>query len=306
MNKIALLFIIVLSSNKIYLQINYPFPDSNASWINMKSSGNPPFGGMQPDWYDSWIISSLDTIINSNSYKIMHHYNDPNWKRGGIRSAQGIVYYIPFPYPTEYLLYDFNINAGDTINNVYMEWEDPYNTFPSPITSLYQLVVDYTDSILINGNYRKQIYFEGINFCGSWIEGIGNTQGLLSTTECNISNYMLELYCMSYNDTILYPYSSVGTCESFFGINDKMISTFKSIISPNPSNNLIKIQYNNPNRLQFALIIYDNLGRKVYGSDFIIDEEIEINLRDFKNGIYHYTLFCPTQNLRSTGKFIKN
>ena len=81
---------------------------------------------------------------------------------------------------------------------------------------------------------------------------------------------------------------------------------FYSNCFPNPSSNLIKIQYNNPNSSQFVLVIYDNLGRKVHESDFIIDEEIEIDVRDFKNGIYHYTLFCSIQNLRSTGKFIKN
>ena len=37
-----------------------------------------------------------------------------------------------------------------------------------------------------------------------------------------------------------------------------------------------------------------------------MNDKIEIDLRDFKNGIYHCTLLCPTQNLRSTGKFIKN
>jgi hypothetical protein len=305
MNKITLLLIIILSYNKIYLQIDYPFPDSNAIWINMEHTG-----GSQPSTIETWSIGGSDTIINSNTYKIIHYGNDPNWKRGGIRSSQGLVYYIPFPYSTEYLLYDFNLNVGDTINNVYVEdpGHDPYATFPAPITNLYQLVVDYTDSILINGNYRKQIHLASGSMLssGSWIEGIGNTQGLFWSTDDNISNFSLELYCMSYNDTILYPNSSFGTCESFFGINDEKNSTFNSLVSPNPSSNLIKIQYNNPNRSQFALDIYDNLGRKVNRSNFIIDEEIEIDVRDFKNGIYHYTLFCATQNLRSTGKFIKN
>ena len=75
---------------------------------------------------------------------------------------------------------------------------------------------------------------------------------------------------------------------------------------PNPASNLLTIEFNNPNSLPFDLAIYDNLGRKVHRSNFIIDEEIEIDVRDFKYGMYHYTLFCPTQNLRSTGKFIKN
>ena len=307
MNKIALLLIIISSYNKIYLQNNFPFPDSNAIWINMEGTG-----GSQAANIETWIMGNSDTIINSNTYKIIFYggIGVPNWKRGGIRSSQGIVYYVPFPYSSEYLLYDFNLNAGDTINNVYIESPglDPSLSFPAPITNLYQLVVDYTDSILINGNYRKQIHLASGSALssGSWVEGIGNTQGLFWSTDNNISNFSLELYCMSNNDTILYPNSSVGTCETFFGINDKKFNAFNSLIHPNPSNNLIKIQYNNPNSSIFELIIYDNLGRKIHELNFIIDEEVEIDVRDFKNGIYHYTIFCPTQNLRSTGKFIKN
>jgi len=81
---------------------------------------------------------------------------------------------------------------------------------------------------------------------------------------------------------------------------------FSSSCFPNPATNLLTIELNNRSSLPFDLAIYDNLGRKVHGSNFIIDEKIEVDVRDFKNGIYHYTLFCPTQNLRSNGKFIKN
>lgn len=54
------------------------------------------------------------------------------------------------------------------------------------------------------------------------------------------------------------------------------------IIYPNPANNFLTIEFNNPSWLSYKLAIYDNLGRKVHGSNFIIDEEIEIDLRGFK------------------------
>lgn len=92
--------------------------------------------------------------------------------------------------------------------------------------------------------------------------------------------------------------------DSHSSINEN--NFIKSKLHPNPVSNSINIEFDNSNHSQFNLAIYDNLGRKVHESNFIIDEKIEIDVRDFKNGIYHYTILCPTQNLRSTGKFIKN
>jgi len=92
--------------------------------------------------------------------------------------------------------------------------------------------------------------------------------------------------------------------DSHSSINEN--NFIKSKLHPNPVSNSINIEFDNSNHSQFNLAIYDNLGRKVHESNFIIDEKIEVDVRDFKNGIYHYSLFCPTQNLRSNGKFIKN
>ena len=86
----------------------------------------------------------------------------------------------------------------------------------------------------------------------------------------------------------------------------KYVRLIKSNIYPNPTNNLLNIECNYPVNSTIELAIYDNLGGKVLGKDFRIENRIEIDLRNFKNGIYHYTLFCPTQNLKSSGKFIKN
>ena len=90
---------------------------------------------------------------------------------------------------------------------------------------------------------------------------------------------------------------------SWASINENI---FNISLYPNPTNKFLKFELNYPNQLIYELTIFDNLGRKIFMSNIIINDEIEIDVRDFKNGIYHYTLLCPTQNLRSTGKFIKN
>ena len=50
----------------------------------------------------------------------------------------------------------------------------------------------------------------------------------------------------------------------------------------------------------------DNLGKKIHWSNYNSHEQIKIDVSDFNNGIYHYMIDCTTQNLKTTGKFIKN
>jgi hypothetical protein len=88
-------------------------------------------------------------------------------------------------------------------------------------------------------------------------------------------------------------YLSVSkNCSEFTQINENLIS-IKTY--PNPTKNLLTIELKNVDISPYDLAIYDNLGRIVHGSNFIIEEKIEIDVRDFKNGIYHYTLFSPTK-----------
>jgi len=150
----------------------------------------------------------------------------------------------------------------------------------------------------------------------------GNSNGW-KYYDLNLTNFGIALGLVS-GDTILWRFSFISDgintnkdglmfdnmyFENAYPIGLIEISKNDKISSncfPNPSNNFLNIELNNPNNFPYDLCIYDNLGRKVHGLNFITVEEIVIDVRDFKNGIYHYTLFCPTQNLRSTGKFIKN
>ena len=106
-----------------------------------------------------------------------------------------------------------------------------------------------------------------------------------------------------FDSTIVFDTLCSNNCSEFTQINENLIS-IKTY--PNPTRNSLTIELYNLDRYPYELAIYDNLGRKVYKSNFINEKNIEINVRDYKNGIYHYTLFCPSLNLRSTGKFIKN
>ena len=77
-------------------------------------------------------------------------------------------------------------------------------------------------------------------------------------------------------------------------------------IFPNPTKESILFSFKNKNLFSFNLSIYDNLGKKVHWSNYNSHEQITIDVSDFNNGIYHYMLGCTTQNLKITGKFIKN
>jgi len=191
--------------------------------------------------------------------------------------------------------------------------------FDLPLMSLYsdlEFLFEFTIYSQSNNTYEPSLFTRNID-CFTML---ANPQSS-NIVETNISSLISIPYTNINGDSILsleipitfltdslhinINYMKISADTSTLKINNS-IKFIKTNIYPNPSNNLLNIELNNPNNFPYELTIYDNLGRKVHGSNFIIDEKIEVDVRDFKKGIYHYTLFCPTKNLRSTGKFIKN
>tara|TARA_B110000196_G_C21079776_1_gene631844 strand:+ start:271 stop:1062 length:792 start_codon:yes stop_codon:yes gene_type:complete len=240
-----------------------------------------------------------DTTITSISYKKIHINGNYN---GGVRqdTINQKIFYIDTQSNEHDVSINHNVTVGDTIvfhpeaSNLYLPGlsNSPYN-FP-----LDTVVITHIDS----SSYFKKLYLTDYsNIGGMWyfdatyIEGIGFEN--ITMFEAGYG-----LNCFRNESNLIYGDPFNPLCA--LSIENKQF--INSNTFPNPTSNLLTIKYNNPNNIPYELAIYDNLGRKVHKSEFIINEEIEIDVRDLKNGIYHYTLYCPTQNLRSTGKFIKN
>ena len=157
------------------------------------------------------------------------------------------------------------------------------------------------DSVLINGAYRKRISFDA----GYWIEGIGNTQGLFLEPWPNVSEYLVDLYCMSANDTTLYPEFSVGECEYPVGINEKRKDNLQLTIYPNPCKDefFIDLEKSISHLNLQNIILINSFGKKINPICQIENNRIRIEMKSYQDGIY--IIGFPVNDKILFQKFIK-
>jgi hypothetical protein len=223
------LFLFVLSILPVALVAQQPsFPDSNVVFVNSFYQ-ELPFG--QIGWpyqlmeVTNFCVDGTDTLIGNNSYKKVIRCPEQVY-HGAYRSENRKVYFVPKDSTNQYLLYDFSVEVGDTIPQVYFEY------FYGDGMFLTDYVIDYIDTIIINGNPHKRIN-------NNWVEGIGNLQGFLLEPYFNISQYLVELSCMSIDNALYYPMQGTDPCPMDLGVSDDLLN--KLVISPNPATERIAI-----------------------------------------------------------------
>src|SRR5204863_2804445 len=132
--------------------------------------------------------------------------------RGAIRqdTMNRKVFFVSPSNTTEQLLYDFNMQVGDTVKG-YIE------TFTSPSDTVKSI-----DSVLVGNSYRKRWTINtGFLWEVRFIEGIGSIHGLIEFSWGN--TYYAPVYffgCFAQNGQTLYNYSTFsGPCELITSIN---------------------------------------------------------------------------------------
>lgn len=75
---------------------------------------------------------------------------------------------------------------------------------------------------------------------------------------------------------------------------------------PNPVNNQLVFNYKVPQQTKLASIhLFDLTGRKIGQFDLDLPNgQIKINLENYSNGIYFYTLYTDAKAIK-TGRFVK-
>lgn len=189
-------------------------PDHSAQWVVHVYDG--------PNLWDegSAFLSNTpgDTLIDSQPFTKLF---SGSILVGALHdNGVGQVHFHSFGDHTTYLLYDFAVSQGDSVE-VYNE---PY--FISP------LYVTGVDSVQYAGTWRKRI---GISESSSssiaasyWVQGIGGVEGaswsggLLSTCGCVTVSLAYRLFCASANDTVQYGPSEglPGNCFIVQGVGD--------------------------------------------------------------------------------------
>ncbi len=287
MKAFLLTLVITLTLQLANSQDYIGLPESGRKWVNayMHVTGFPdPWPQVQNSV--SFCSAGVDTLINEIDYTQIDECDTGSYK-GAFRNAEGRVYFVPADSLSEFILYDFTLNVGDTVFNVYCE---PCGCEPCGIVPF--VVCAQTDSIAVaDGSYRRTVrvadYLDGSNSGGQWIEGIGNSQGLFQEYYGSISEYFWELACFRQNDTIVYSYSWAG-CPPLVSASNQLPNHTEWNVFPNPSSSVFYISTavgSEPLSVgQFR--VYDTSGRLMDVTPEKEGNRVKINLQGFPAGIY--------------------
>lgn len=265
-----------------------PFPANNALWSEYYHVGI----SSDQVFHEQFLINGEDTIINSKKYSKLYYYTTPEFNFdsaiciGGIREEDKKVYYQSISdiksqktpninTSGEVLLYNFNLKLGDTVRVDNIITETP-------------LILEQIDTITLANVQRKKYTFLPNHTI--WIEGIGNTRGLLFTsgdTPSNGSNSVLK--CFHLNNELVYMNNNFEECYP----STKLIKTKESTLNlyPNPVNigeNII-LEANTHNR-ECKIQLYSSNGLQLKGKTHISEEKITIQTNELSSGIYFIKL----------------
>ena len=206
----------------------------------------------------------MDTIIDGDQYVVLSTtqlINDNGIGQVYIRSDG-----------ETHLLYDFDVEVGDTVFDVYI-MEMP----------LQDMRIISVDTILITGKYRKRIGIEDIDGSLSsetpyWIQGIGGTGGLTTTCNCIYPPSPI-LVCMSANDTIQLGFDEgyPGHCFQIGNIGMGEFNIANSpLATPNPSSGLFHLS-----QAPKQITVYNAQGKQLFRQ-----HGNEVDLSAYPPGVY--------------------
>jgi len=246
-------------------QTYYPIPESNTYWQYCYTS-IPMYCPCWGNCYDEQLKVYGDTIINEIIYhkltlSIISYYENCEGSfynygyQGAFRNIEELkqVWFVPEGEQNEELLYDFNLEVGDTLAVSYI---NPYGmTF----------YVDEIDSVEMGNSFRKRYkIFGDFNLSEQpfiIIEGIGG-QNLIKPLEYWL--YFEEGYtfqCININDSVYYPTGEA--CELMVNTNGYKEKKQKFNISPNPSTGKFWIKNASGTQKAIVIEIFNSIGEKI-------------------------------------------
>lgn len=308
---VYILLLVSLIPYNFQAQDYEPFPTDSIAWLYLTTvwdnQGNTEIG----DVYFYYL--SGDTTINSQEYSFLyraptnefidnqfHHYNPSSnyfiglWKEQNKR----VSLHPQLNLTEEFLLYDFNLNLGDTIT-----WEGHQITGSTEeITSIYSF---NSEVILANGETRNQHEYNQVN--AVIIEGIGSILGDLIAPGIFV-NFSTDLVCASKPNELLFSQEIFGANlnSSFNCLN--VVTDLTEIKSkrinlyPNPSSD--KVYFEIPFGQNVEVNVYDNLGRKTQVPIVINGDQYSLDIKGIPTGLY--TIHIQSNDQQNfVGKFIK-
>lgn len=270
--KVFFIFLFLQSFLISFSQAYIPFIQEGKVWTEASGSS------IDTMHYTSIYSSTFgdDTLINNKLYKEVLFdgiylscfvYEDTTLKK----------VYCLYPPDYEFLLYDFNLQIGDTL------WQE--------ICS----IVTNKSIVFFAGKYRTRIeFYYGYDMV--WYEGIGSLRKGVFSDKCLVGG-ITRLTCYFENDSLLF--------HDPIPQNDCFNLTEEQEILNNPiksyfSNNVLNIETASSEK--HMVNIYDLFGRLINTKEF--SRKISIELSALSKGIYIYFVQSENKNEYLKSKII--
>jgi hypothetical protein len=282
MRKLLLLLTTIISlSAKAQTSVYHPFPTTNAGWVYQYYDDFH----MPTSYFGSYAITG-DTVFSGTNYKRIAGCSAWGFCGiGGIRDSNKVIYFRPDTAITEYVLYDFNLNLGDTMIH-------PFGGTPTGIDTVTIMNVD---SVLASDGYHRRLWLSTFDM---WIEGIGSmTYLFVPAGNMGVSGNDV-LICMTTDSGFAYP-PGIGSC--IVSVPEQSQTKNKITISPNPMTDELNVEVNNKEFSEF--ILYDIASRKLLQQKFT--NSVTLNTEQLAKGIYIYEVQSKNGSYKK-GKIVKD
>lgn len=280
MKKLLVVFILLSASNHIYAQSYKPLLDYYNEW-NLRFC----FASIcDTDLY----YTNGDTIVDGMNYKVLdgYHYISRGFLlREDVAQKKVYLKVILPSSTTDYLLYDFSLAVGDSI-----DMKNPVTPFPEDAG--YFTIDSIVPRPLVDGNNYRHFYFSpsSSNTVSTnnaiWVEGVGSMSIITAPSGDPDINGVGRVACMFKNGTSFYsdleiidecvPQFILGTTS--FQIEN---STVKAIATPTTNvYEIINIEYGS------TIDLYNLTGVILETLENHNTDSITLDLNKYQSGIY--------------------
>jgi hypothetical protein len=225
------------------------------------------------------LLQNYEAVFESFEDNVVVNYPllDDAELRGVFRIEDSRVYFKEAFSSSEFLLYEFDLDVGDTLPLSFI------NNFSVPI------VVAEIDTLYFDGVPHRRYSLEGSSvFYDELIEGVGNINGPIQHLGLGI-DISHTLVCFSLDGNSQFPDSSAECSSNTVMSVDELYPKENSIaVYPNPSRGKVTIQINS-NQLITQFILFDTVGKELKRR-MVSDDYIELEREQLPQGIYYLQL----------------
>ena len=261
-----------------------------------------------PPNFPTWTITEQISIGNTETINALVYTQVI--KDGNItcllREENGIVYkYFPNEN-SEKILFNYNLEVGDTFSLLGSAYSSPYCSGIGTNVLIFTLEVFEIENINIAGLNRKVLKFIDNNFPQGgevlqWIEGIGSISGFDNTWEMQDITCSSNLVCFTKNSEIYYFNDATSCDNTTLSIGEQFKNQI--ILYPNPVTERSVLQL--PIEAEIDQIKIYNISGQLVKTENISSNNFSLNSMNFANGLYFYQVFSKDELLKTEQFIVK-